>query len=283
MLSIPTGYTLLEPVPGLQLLVRHDLEPLVQRLGLTRFPERPRTAEGDPGPAGGRGSVWRMELGDGRQLVIKHYRRGGLLGRIRGRSYAGASRPLEEMRVCAAAHAAGLDVPLIQCLWIERAGPFNHRLAAATVEIPGTRDLFQALDGCRDTGERRQLLTTTAGAVRKLHDTGIHHPDLNLGNILVAGGNGSSVIHFIDFDRARLRSRPLGSGERNVALARMYRSLVKLSRPERAPLTADEKELFLSGYWGKNTGSHNALRRRCRRELALHRLWWRFNPPRAEG
>ncbi len=255
----------------------------MQRQGLTRFPERPGSAEGGPGPAGGRGAVWRAELGDGRQLVIKHYRRGGLLGRIRGRSYAGASRPLEEIRVCAAAHAAGLGVPPIQCLWIERAGAFNHKLAAATVEIPGARDLFQALGGCRDTGERRQLLTATARSVRKLHDTGIHHPDLNLGNILVGGSGDNPEIHFIDFDRARLRNHPLGSGERNGALARMYRSLVKLSRPERSPLTADEKELFLADYWGERTGLQAALRRRCRRELALHRLWWRLNPPRAGG
>ncbi len=284
MINIPPGYTLLEPQSGLRLLVRQDLEQLVQRLGLASFPAAPRPAADGPGPAGGRSSTRRVELGDDRRLVVKIYRRGGLLGRIRGDSYSGISRQLQEIRVCEAARSAGIRVPLIQCLWMQQSGPLRHRLAAATMEIPGARDLFSAYKGCRHDPEQcLLLLAATADEVRKLHDAGIRHPDLNLGNILVTCTNGTPEIHLIDFDRATLIGRPLNTGERYSALSRMYRSLAKLSRPKPPPLSNEEQEHFLSRYWNDASGSHTALRRRCRRELALHRLWWRLNPPRARG
>jgi len=278
MFSIPPGYTLLEPRAGLKLVVRHGLEPLVERCGLTGFPAPPGAAVQGPVPAAGRAAVWQVEIGDGAPLVVKIYRRGGLFGRIRGNRYFGGSRPLEEIRVCLAAQTAGLRVPAIQCLWIQQAGAFRCRLAAATRMVPGARDLFRALvEGTDSPKKRLRLLAATAVEIRTLHDAGIHHPDLNLGNILVArdAGNGPE-IHLIDFDRARLCERPLAPGKRHGALARMYRSLVKLSHPQRHPLSADEKALFLTRYWGNQDGEHAASRRRCRRELGLHRLWWRL-------
>jgi tRNA A-37 threonylcarbamoyl transferase component Bud32 len=280
MLSIPDGYTLLRPEPGLALLLRQGLLPLLEQAGLTRFPIPPPSAAHGPEPAAGRGPAWRVELGDGPPLVIKHYRRGGLLGKLRGDRYTGVNRQFEEIRVCQAARAAGLRVPLIQCLWVERAGRFSSRMAAATREIPGARDLFHTLGELREAPERGLLLAAVATEVRKLHDAGILHPDLNLGNILVAGSVNEAEIHLIDFDRASVMDRPLDRKERQSALTRMYRSLAKLSRPAPPPLSPEEKELFLSSYWHDETGPHTALRRRCRRELALHRFWWRLNPPR---
>lgn len=281
MISIPPGYTLLEQRAGLRLLVRQSLERLVELHGLTGFPVPPGSTVDGPGPAAGRAAVWQAEIGDDVPLVVKIYRRGGLLGRIRGDSYFGVSRPLEEIGVCLAAVSAGLRVPPIECLWIQRAGAFRYRLAAATRKIPGARDLFRALGDCVDQPEtRRQLLAATAGAIRTLHDAGIHHPDLNLGNILVSeGSDNAPQIHLIDFDRARHTGRPLAKGKRHGTLARMYRSLAKLSRPHRHPLSEDEKTLFLARYFGDQDGEHAAVRLRCRRELALHRMWWRLKPP----
>ncbi len=244
MLSIPDGYTLLRPEPGLALLLRQGLLPLLEQAGLTRFPIPPPYAAHGPEPAAGRGTAWRVELGDGPPLVTKH---GGLLGKLRGDRYSGVNRQFEEIRVCQAARAAGLRVPLIQCLWVKRAGRFSSRMAAATREVPGARDLFHALGDLREASERGLLLAAVAAEVRKLHDAGILHPDLNLGNILVAGTADEAEIHLIDFDRATVMDRPLDRKERQGALTRMYRSLAKLSRPAPPPLSPEEKELFISG------------------------------------
>ena len=51
MLSIPDGYTLLRPEPGLALLLRQGLLPLLEQAGLTRFPVPPPSAAHGPEPA----------------------------------------------------------------------------------------------------------------------------------------------------------------------------------------------------------------------------------------
>jgi len=280
MAKYPSGYTKLNPFPDQAVVLREDLTGAVTARGLTSFPEPSGTGE-TVGPAGGRSPVTRITLDEGPPLVLKTYRRGGLAGRILGDRYTNAGRVLDELRVCAAAAGAGLHVPLIQIVWIKKISAFHHRFAAATREISGAMDAFQALrrtDGQQT--ERRDLLTGVATEIRKLHDAGIDHPDLNLGNILVAYAGGRSTIHLIDFDKAVLRDSPLCRRDRNRALARIYRSLVKLSLPGPPPLTPDEKDLFLSAYWQDHRGRYPALRRRCRWTLVFHRLWWRVSPPR---
>ena len=66
------------------------------------------------------------------------------------------------------------------------------------------------------------------GAVRSMHDAGVDHVDLNLGNLLLAHGDDDSPrCWIIDFDRARLGSRSLSFARRQRALRRLERSLVK--------------------------------------------------------
>ena len=157
------------------------------------------------------------------------------------------------------AHALGIAAPYLR-------GRFAVTACDSLVDASHVRDLLAKGDGA----------DAVAAEVRKLHDAGIHHPDLNLGNILAAG----SQIHLIGYDRARQLGRPLTRGERYGAQSRMYRSLAKLSLPREPALSPEDKNHFLAAYWPDEIGPHTALRRRCRRELALHRIWWRFNPPR---
>lgn len=273
MFTIPHGYTLLEPQGGLRLLVREGIVPLVGPLGLDRFPQP---------PPGGRGTTSRIETAEGPPLRVKTYRRGGLAGRFRDDAYRGVDRPLAEVRVCLAAREAGVAVPPIECLWFEHAGPNRFRLASATREVPGALDAFRTL-GLTAPGspERMRFIAETARAVRRLHDAGIDHPDLNLGNILCSRETGR--VHLIDFDRARETGRPLPDSARHRALARIHRSLVKLSFPGPVPLADGEKARFLAVYWPEREGGHEDLRRRCRREVARHRLWWRLVPPAKPG
>jgi tRNA A-37 threonylcarbamoyl transferase component Bud32 len=279
MRSIPTGYTRLQPEPGLTLVLRESLVPALTRHGLTTFPEPGSVGEVRV-PAGGRAPVTRITIDDGPPLVLKNYRRGGLLGRVRGDRYSGNSRAWNELEVCHAAATAGLRVQPIEVFWVRKLGSLSHRYAAATREIPNAEDVFQTL--ARLAGDRKprlRLLSRVATEVRGLHDTGIHHPDLNLGNILVSRDDPDTV-HLIDFDKATRQDGPLPPAVRHHALARLYRSLVKLSLPNGPEISSEEKSAFISTYFGADTGDTAALRRFCRRSLALHRLWWRISPPK---
>ena len=279
MSDIPQGYIRLRPTPGLTLVLRENLEDAVNSQGLDSFPEPGRAAVAGI-PASGRAPVRRVTVDHGPPLILKHYRRGGLLGRLRGDRYGSNSRAWSELRVCAEAARAGLPVPPIEIFWIQRMGAFSYRFAAATREIAGAEDLFRALHRLAgDEPARRRLLGRVAAVIRAMHDAGIDHPDLNLGNILLARGEGWGGVHLIDFDKATRQDGPLAADDRHHALNRLYRSLVKLSLPGEPAISAEEKSHFISTYFGDDTDRSAALRRQCSRSLTFHRLWWRISPP----
>ena len=69
--------------------------------------------------------------------------------------------------------------------------------------------------------------------IRRMHDAGIAHSDLNLRNLLVSadGGAGPFSLHLIDFDRARLSDTPVEPTRRARDLNRQARSARKLALP----------------------------------------------------
>jgi 3-deoxy-D-manno-octulosonic acid kinase len=76
--------------------------------------------------------------------------------------------------------------------------------------------------GSRDT----VLWRRTGAAIRKFHDAGVIHADLNARNILVGDDKD---IYLVDFDRARLNVGDTGAFRAN--LVRLRRSLEKVWPP----------------------------------------------------
>jgi Ser/Thr protein kinase RdoA (MazF antagonist) len=74
-----------------------------------------------------------------------------------------------------------------------------------------------------------------------MHDQGLHHRDLNAGNLLLRPQGDGFAVTIIDLDRARLMAS-VPAGRRRAALARLARSLAKerdgriLDAAERAAL-----------------------------------------------
>ena len=78
--------------------------------------------------------------------------------------------------------------------------------------------------------------------IRRFHDAGVHHPDLNAHNILLT----PSEVYIIDFDRGTLRKRGWWA---DTTLVRLYRSLEKLTllaAPE--SFTDQDWHTLLAGY-----------------------------------
>jgi 3-deoxy-D-manno-octulosonic acid kinase len=125
-----------------------------------------------------------------------------------------------------------------------------------TAEIPGAVTLLEAL---RDTpaGERRRALAAEAGrAVGRMHRAGVWHADLNLTNLLVAKA-GAPVVTVLDFDRARLATKPLRPRARRGNLDRLARSLRKLD-PARRLAAPEDVAAFHAAYaavMGETCGS----------------------------
>ncbi|MEN9704230.1 MAG: hypothetical protein RLZZ393_109 [Pseudomonadota bacterium] len=173
------------------------------------------------GEALGRGTTWIVRDG-ARHLVLRHYRRGGLVARLSPDAYfwrgEDATRPFRELRLLDAMHAAGLPVPPPIAACYRRQGLF-YRGDIITAFLPGTESLAQRM---RRGQVDARIWQAVGHCLRRFRDFGVFHADLNAHNILLAGEQGVFVI---DFDRGDLRAPGLW---RDANLVRLRRSIEKI-------------------------------------------------------
>jgi 3-deoxy-D-manno-octulosonic acid kinase len=168
----------------------------------------------------GRGQSTVFEHG-GRRFVLRHYRRGGLVARVNADRFLWTSenraRPVREISLTLKLHAAGLPVPLPVAVRYEREG-WSYRADLITEFLPDTRSLAASLDA----GEVGLPTWAAMGrCIRRFHDHGLCHADLNAHNILLR----DDEVLLVDFDRCSRRPPGLW---RDANLARLRRSLDKL-------------------------------------------------------
>jgi 3-deoxy-D-manno-octulosonic acid kinase len=221
-----------------------------------------------PSPYHGRGQPWMLDLADARAVVVKSLRHGGLLARWT-RDWFWGRRRLDTVRRLLQ-HLEERQVPT--ALWVfdrsrrSRRLPLLRRLELATLEVAGSRDLRAVLEDRPRKEQRRVLAVQLGKLVRRLHDAGVQHADLNLKNVLVVGAESPS-LSIIDLEGSQLHS--VLSKSRAVAnLERLRRSLEKLGF---FPGTVGVHELlaFLRAY------EPDVRRRRELRAATLKRLRWR--------
>jgi hypothetical protein len=149
----------------------------------------------------------------------------------------------------------------------------------AFVELERSEDLARRV--LRGAATRADV-DATVDAVRAMHDRGVNHPDLNLGNVLLRPcAFGATEAFVIDFDRATFVPGPLPFGARQAALRRLERSCAKLTGNP-GPFGAGSEDLWYTVYAGKDAELAERLRagrRLGRLSLAAHRTGWRRNTP----
>jgi 3-deoxy-D-manno-octulosonic acid kinase len=192
--------------------------------------------------AGGRGGTFRVATEHG-DVVLRRARRGGAM-RWLGETYFGLRpRPLREFAVLLRARRRGLPVPEPVAALAERRFGVAYRGLLVMRDLGGT-----PLSTLIDAETPGDLVPLLAHALRDLHDAGLDHPDLNLGNILVVTRSYGRRIAFVDLDRARLRGRPLGLAARHHSLRRLRRSARKLD-PSGRLLSQGELDRLEECYW----------------------------------
>jgi hypothetical protein len=217
---------------------------------------------------GGVGGPWRLKL----------MRRGGRLAALWRDRYWSAQRLVAVVAASEAARQRGVPTARPVALILE-AGPADLvRGGMAFEEIEGVEDLGSRL--VRGTATRDEL-TAAMTEVRRMHDRGVIHNDLNLGNLLIrAGASGPPEAFIIDFDGALLLDRPAPLALRRRALGRLSRSCAKLTGSP-APLGPGSDELWYAAYAGADGALARGLARGRalqRIGLAVHRLGWKRTP-----
>jgi 3-deoxy-D-manno-octulosonic acid kinase len=174
------------------------------------------------GHARGRGAVWFIRSADGRRYVLRHYRRGGLLARLRGDRYGwrdeNSTRAFAEWQLTYRLHRAGLPVAAPVGALYQRAGG-SYRADLITERLPTVGTLAQ----CLHTGALSVSTWIAIGrCIRRFHDLNVCHADLNAHNVLLS----EEDVYLVDFDRGRLRAPGLW---RDGNLVRLRRSLEKVT------------------------------------------------------
>ena len=175
------------------------------------------------GEAPGRGSSLFLQARDDEQWVLRPYQRGGLIAKLSQQRYiwlgVERTRAFREVRLTAALYEQGLPVPRPVACCVTRFG-LTYEAALLTVRIPGARALASLLTN----GEADEALLKRVGAmIKRFHQAGLDHVDLNARNILV---DEAGKPWLIDLDRCRLR--PPGKWQASN-LQRLERSVVKFA------------------------------------------------------
>lgn len=275
-----------EPLPfreirdgGFLLLVREGI------------PDAAAAGLGDGAGRGRRGEGKRLALG-GVAGIRKRYRHGGILGPILGAFQAGPSRAFRELKALECARRRGVPAPAPLAAGHAAGGiPLARREFLITAEVRPGRTLRRWLDRLPPdpppevARERNEILEALGRAIRRLHDAGIHHRDLQLRNVILEAippserPPGAAAAHrpvLVDFDRAR-RYPAVPGRVRIRALARLLRSAAK-GRAQGLPVRPVDGLRILRAYAGKDlAGIVRPAWRRAASEIAWHSIRWRLS------
>jgi 3-deoxy-D-manno-octulosonic acid kinase len=169
----------------------------------------------------GRGST--MFVGNvPKQFVLRHYMRGGLVGKFVRDSYvfsgADKTRSFLEWRLLDKLASNNMRVPRPAAARYVQHGTF-YTADIITVRVPGIVPLSQYLAD-NDPGE--EFWHSVGAAIRTFHQAGVYHADMNAYNVQI---DTDGELWLLDFDKGALR-RP-GPWQQET-LGRLHRSLRKI-------------------------------------------------------
>lgn len=173
------------------------------------------------GEAFGRGTTYFIE-GTKQDWVLRHYFRGGLIGKIIRDSYIfteiESTRAFKELRLLETLVQHDMPAPKPVACRVKRSGLF-YRADLLTTRIESAKDLVGIL---QQTSIEADVWEDIGKMIKKFHQLGIYHHDLNSHNILLDVNNKSWLI---DFDRGE--QREIEKTWQQANLARLHRSFDK--------------------------------------------------------
>ncbi|MFK7859892.1 MAG: 3-deoxy-D-manno-octulosonic acid kinase [Granulosicoccus sp.] len=168
-------------------------------------------------------------------LVLRHYRRGGLVRYISKKHYLYVglhrTRAMREFDLLLFLQQAGLPAPLpyacsvVRCGLLYTASLVTHHLPGRTLAERLLADACLSADITLDEGVWRSM----GYLIARFHVAGVFHADLNAHNIMLDDDGNATLI---DFDRGRIRQLPKNLTQEGWCLDnmdRLERSLVKIA------------------------------------------------------
>jgi tRNA A-37 threonylcarbamoyl transferase component Bud32 len=214
------------------------------------------------------------------RAVLRHYRRGGRVQKFIKDIYWGKSRPLQELWIGHRAAEKGLPTAEILAACHTKVFWKFHRGDLISKEIVHGKDLATYLAELsqplskEDILKKREAAAIVGTLVRKMHDVGIFHGDLNLKNIILQSNESGNISgYIIDFDKSSLHS-PLSEKMRVRNLLRLNRSAEKFKK-QGLPITRSDVLRFLLAYC-QNPSDVKTLLMPLNRQYSRHMRYHRF-------
>lgn len=171
------------------------------------------------GSASGRGTTWFVQL-DSMQAALRHYRRGGLLGKLVEDRYLfsgwDTTRSIQEFKLLQTLMEAGVNVPRPIAARAVRSG-YTYRADLLSERISNAKDLVAIL---QENPLSEAMYKKIGQEIAKMHQAHVNHTDLNIHNILIDDQN---TIWIIDFDKCALEDNSAYSKSNLDRLLRSFR------------------------------------------------------------
>ncbi len=193
------------------------------------------------GSAQGRGTTYFLQL-DSLQAALRHYRRGGLFGKLVQDSYWFCgwenTRSYQEYQVLLHLKRNGVNVPTPVAAFAQKTG-LTYKADLISEKINHARDLVEVLSTQSLPAGTYQLI---GNEIAKMHLAGVNHTDLNIHNILL---DAQGVVWIIDFDKCALNA---SSSKMQGNLERLHRSFAKELNKRNIQWSEQDWQYLLQGY-----------------------------------
>ncbi|MGI9896018.1 3-deoxy-D-manno-octulosonic acid kinase [Vibrio natriegens] len=193
------------------------------------------------GSATGRGTTWFVQLGT-MQAALRHYRRGGLFGKLVKDNYWFSSwertRSAAEFQLLLTLTEAGVNVPKPIAARAVKTGFLTYQADLLSQCIPNAKDLVSIL---QEGALPAEMYHKIGQEIAKMHKAGVNHTDLNIHNILI---DADKQVWIIDFDKC---SQKAGSDWQKHNLDRLLRSFRKELKKRSINWQEEEFEYLLKG------------------------------------
>ena len=260
-IAIPPSFSFIEKNKTF-LLLRKEYRDLLLQQGIEDLKTFFRTHRQDARYLTGRTSHPSIPIDHEKRMVVRQYSHGGIFRAITRDIYLFGSRSFRELALTEEIRSC--EIPTIQPIGaIHRPIlPFLYQPYFLSLEVPCAKDLIRYFQevGPHPVGEnlllKRKTIRSAGILLRRFHEAGFFHGDLQLKNILVAGDQ----LLLIDFDRS-YRKKVLFMRERMKNLLRLNRSVEKWRRLG-LPITRTDRWRFFSAYAGDDVKIREAMKKK---------------------
>jgi tRNA A-37 threonylcarbamoyl transferase component Bud32 len=220
------------------------------------------------------------------QRLVRRFRHGGLLRRVRGERYFDPERPFREAALAEQLQRLGVPTAPVLAARAQALRLGGWRLELVVRRIPEARDLGALMAAARLRGERlpSSLLRAVGSMVRRMHDLGFLHADLQPNNLLVVGEPSAAQLVVLDLDGSAFYSA-LNVEQRAANVARFTRFILRREARDGTSLTRADWQRMLAAYEpdGRLRAALRPLvRSHLRRTQWWHRLGWALESMRGE-